>query len=97
MNKTQFQVALDVQFRRSRRYKDLFQSQGKLSRSGEVVLADLRKFCRVDKSTAHVANGSIDPVMMALLEGRREVFMRILSYLNTDEAEIIKLKEDLYV
>ena len=56
------------------------------NRDGEstrVVLADLANFCRADKSTFHV-----DQRMHAVLEGRREVWLRIANHLHLDEDEL---------
>lgn len=64
--------------KRSMHYQRLFiDDDGAPSIDGEKVLADLRKFCRGDQSTFHQ-----DPRIHALLEGRREVFLRILAMLN---------------
>ena len=52
-------------------------------RDAEKVLSDLAKFCRADKSTFHK-----DPRAHAVLEGRREVFLRIKNYLNLNEQEL---------
>lgn len=62
---------------------------GKPHRAGEVVLADLRSFCREDQPS----NFHSDPQIMARREGRREVFKRIINYLNLDEATVQKLME----
>lgn len=43
----------------------------------KLVLADLAAFCRKDESTFHA-----DPRIHALLEGRREVLLRISAYLE---------------
>lgn len=49
--------------------------------TGELVLADLFKFCRMYKSTFHP-----DPRVAANLDGRREVALRIQQHLQlTDE------------
>lgn len=48
---------------------------------GQEVLMDLAKFCRANQSTYHP-----DPRVHAVLEGRREVWVRIQQHLNlTDE------------
>ena len=48
---------------------------------GDSVIEDLAKFCRADESTFNP-----DPRIHALMEGRREVFLRIKQHLNmTDE------------
>ena len=43
--------------------------------AGEIVLADLDRFCRMNSSAWHV-----DPRQHAMLEGRREVGLRIQDY-----------------
>lgn len=64
--------------RRSLHYQRLFMDDdGTPSIDGQKVLADLRKFCRGDRSTFDA-----DPRIHALLEGRREVFLRILAMLD---------------
>lgn len=45
----------------------------------DMCLADLAKFCRADKSTFHP-----DSRAHAVLEGRREVWLRIQQHLNLD-------------
>lgn len=47
------------------------------------VLADLAKFCRANTTTFHS-----DDRMHAVLEGRREVFLRIQQHLNLSEDEL---------
>ena len=49
----------------------------------ETVLADLANFCRAGKSTFDP-----DPRVHALLEGRKEVWLRIANHLNLTEAEL---------
>ena len=53
----------------------------------QAVLADLAKFCRADQSTFHV-----DPRASAVLEGRREVWLRIQTYLNLTPDEIWEIQ-----
>jgi len=48
-----------------------------------VVLADLAKFCRANETTFHT-----DDRMHAVLEGRREVFLRIQQHLNLSDDEL---------
>ena len=62
---------------------------GALSKHGEVVLADLRTFCNGTKSIY-----SNDALMMARLEGRREVYMRVMNFLHIDYADQLTLDED---
>ncbi len=47
------------------------------------VLADLAEFCRARETTFHT-----DARLHAVLEGRREVWLRINKYLNLTDREI---------
>lgn len=49
------------------------------------VLKDLARFCRANESTFHM-----DPRMHAVLEGRREVFLRILKHINLTSEQFLK-------
>lgn len=60
------------------------------SPSGQDVLADLRRFCRATTPTADVNN----PNVTYLLEGRREVWLRIQSLLQLTEDDIYNLIEE---
>lgn len=63
-------------FFRSRKqaYEFVFKSDDK---AVELVLKDLAKFCRANQTCFNV-----DPRLHANLEGRREVFLRIMEHLN---------------
>lgn len=81
---------------RKRAYRSVFMdASGNISRDGEAVLADLRKFCRATSSTVMVSpvSKTIDPIAMAMAEGRREVFMRIQGYLHINEKQVFNLQE----
>lgn len=81
--------------RRRLAYQDAFLGPDKKPHAaGEAVLADLKKFCRGDGRSTFVRN---DPYgrESALLEGRREVWNRILLYLNLTEEDIRFLQEQL--
>lgn len=52
----------------------------------ETVLEDLAKFCRANASTYHP-----DPRTHAVLEGRREVWLRIQHHLNLDTERLWQL------
>ncbi len=54
--------------------------------AGNAVLQDLAKFCRAAESTYHD-----DPRKHAVLEGRREVFLRITDHLNLNSEQIYAL------
>ncbi len=53
---------------------------------GKAVLKDLAEFCRANKSTF-----SPDPRVHAVLEGRREVWLRIQKYLNLTPEQLWEL------
>lgn len=61
---------------------------------GERVLADLRNFARESYSgrNSHSflrdLNGKIDPISMARIEGRREMFRRMCNFLSLDPSEV---------
>lgn len=52
-------------------------------KSAEAVLEDLAKFCRASESTFHP-----DPRVHAVLEGRREVWLRIRDHLDLDNENL---------
>lgn len=75
--------------RRAMHFRACFNGEdGKLSIHGEKMLADLNRFCRGNASAFDP-----DPRIHALLEGRREVLLRILAFLNVDSAELARFVE----
>lgn len=50
------------------------------------VLEDLSKFCRADKTTFHP-----DPRVHAVLEGRREVWLRIQNLLGLSQEQLVNI------
>jgi hypothetical protein len=62
---------------------------GKPHRAGEIILADLRDYARLDRSTIFDA----DPVTLAYREGKRAAVLRIINYLNLDEQIVQQLME----
>ena len=50
---------------------------------GERVLTDLAKFCRADESTFNP-----DPRMEGMLQGRREVWLRVTKHLNLTDDQL---------
>lgn len=54
--------------------------------SDMIVLADLEKFCRANESTFNN-----DPLTMAYLNGRRDVLLHVLNYLNLTTEQIVQL------
>lgn len=82
---------------RKQSYRRVFlDADGNVSRDAEIVLADLKRFCRAANSTVVVSpvSKTIDPYAMALAEGRREVWNRLMNQLYLDEKVIHQLSED---
>lgn len=71
--------AIDYIRNRKRAYQQTFIKD----MASEVVMADLAQFCRANKSTFDA-----DPRVHALLEGRKEVWLRIAQHLNLTEDEL---------
>lgn len=60
-------------------------ANGQLLPESERVLADLRKFCGIDRrGIVRTATGAGDAMLTAELAGRRDVYMRIAAFLNID-------------
>lgn len=74
--------------RRSSAYKAVFNGE-----SASWVLADLRKFCHANATTAVRTPNGIDAIGSAQLEGRRQVYMRIVQMCSLDEATVQEMIE----
>lgn len=84
-------------FTRRTSYRRVFMDQeGRITRDAEIVLADLKRFCRATTSTVVVSpvSKNIDPYAMAIAEGRREVWNRLASFLYLDEKTVQRLTEE---
>lgn len=64
-------------------YRRVFDPQNQFT---ETVLKDLAQFCRAHESTFHT-----DPRAHAVMEGRREVWLRIQTFLQLDIEEVYRL------
>lgn len=53
---------------------------------GEAVLEDLARFCRANESCFHP-----DARVHALMEGRRETYLRIRNHMNLSEGDLYAL------
>lgn len=80
------QKAKDIIFKRQFDYLTVFD---KNNVSTEAVLTDLARFCR-----AHESTFLADPRAHAVLEGRREVWLRIAKHLNLSQEELWKVYEN---
>lgn len=54
--------------------------------AGERVLEDLARFCRANETCFHQ-----DPRLHAVLEGRREVWLRIQQHINLSPEQLMSL------
>lgn len=70
-------------FRRQHAYQNTFNAQNVLART---VLKDLAHFCRAQETAFHP-----DPRVHAVLEGRREVWLRIEKHLRLSSQELWSL------
>lgn len=82
MREELLEMARNLLFRRQRNYKLTFGSE-----AGKHVLADLAKFCRANDTAFHA-----DPRVHAALEGRREVFLRIMQHIKLSPDELAALR-----
>lgn len=64
-------------------YQMVFDEQNQFTKA---VLKDLAKFCRAHETTYHK-----DPRQHAVLEGRREVWLRLQEFLKLTEDQIYEL------
>lgn len=76
--------------------KTFLADDGRLSKHGEMVMADLAKFCRAHEPTTRVSpvTRTIDPLAMAQAEGRREAYLRILWHLKINDADLLNIREE---
>jgi len=63
--------------------------------STDVVLADLKRFCKGMGTPLMISSGNVaDPFATAVAIGRQEVWLRIISHLNIDDSHLLNLKEE---
>lgn len=78
-----FDDAKAILHQRQRAYQFTFNPEDK---ADQQVLNDLAEFCRAHTTTFHP-----DPRVHAVLEGRREVWLRIQKYLNLSPDQLWEL------
>lgn len=85
----------DIIFRRRNSYRAVFRPGGEIGVAANIVLADLKKFCRGDRSTMIVSmvTQRVDTHASANLEGRREVWLRIMHHLNISDADLFAIAD----
>lgn len=74
---------------RSYAYRSLFRAEDKWAK---IVLLDLAKYCR-----AHQSTFDADPRKHAVMEGRREVFLRIQQHIHLTDEQLIDLHSIKYI
>ena len=86
---------IDRMKRKGVAYQAVFLDQrGEATAETAIVLADLMRFCRMWASTVTVSNGRIDPLAMALAEGRREVILHIHNMLKLSDRAWKQIVDD---
>lgn len=81
---------------RRKAYRRCFLGEdGKLTPDAEAVMADLARFCRLNRSTTVVSmiTQQTDVPASFQAEGRREVIQRILAHLHVDDADLVRITE----
>ena len=63
----------------------------------DIVLADLRKFCRATTTPAVLSqqSGMIDPVATGIAIGRLEVWHRITQHLHVSDNDLYQMVENI--
>lgn len=77
---------------RRQAYRRVFNTQ---DRDVQVVLADLRRFCGVERAVYRVSpvSRTIDPNATMIAAGRLEVYQRVAAFLNMNDSDLAKLQE----
>lgn len=68
-------------------------ANGKPTDQGEIVLAELRRFCHGNRPTLKTGLNGIDPHASIAAAARQEVFFRITAMLNLDDSDINRMQE----
>lgn len=75
-------------------FRNLFWRGSRAEPDVRALIKDLRQFCRADTPCVYFdKEGRIDTHMTALLEGRREVYLRIVETLNLSDETLLAMKE----
>lgn len=99
MNLKERILALKITLGRARAYRNVFGEPGNRTKSQELVIADLARFCRAVESSVIATSSGIDTNATILNEGRREVFNRVNKYAQESHSDLLiqiqKLQEEL--
>jgi hypothetical protein len=82
-------------YNKAKAYKNVFMPNGVLTKDAEIVLKDLKKFCNINRPILIFSpvTRTVDPLANSYAEGKREVGLRVLNYLNIDESDF-NLEDD---
>lgn len=78
-------------------YKECFQEPDgqTLTKAGAYVMKDLARFSGAFKSNMPTnGHGAVDTHAMAVAEGRRQVYLRMLAQLSLTEADILEANKE---
>lgn len=68
-------------------------ADGRPTSQGEIVLAELRRFCHGNRPTIKSGLHGIDSHASIAAAARQEVFFRITAMLNLDDSDINRMQE----
>jgi len=82
-----------VVFRRRSAYRALFTPGNSLSPAADIVLSDLRKFCRATTTPVAISpvTQTVDPIATGIAIGRLEVWHRIAQNIQLTDADLYRL------
>jgi hypothetical protein len=88
------EIALAYIFRKKIGYQACFTDpQGNLTTSARIVLADLKREASMFGPTTRYDNsGAVDPIATAIQEGKRQLLMHILEYVNLTDQKMFDLQ-----
>lgn len=75
-------------------YRAVFHDGSKDHKDLAGLLGNLREFCRADTSCVVFGpDGRVDTHATAIVEGRRETYLRIIQTLNLSDSDLNKIRE----
>lgn len=96
MNRAQHLRNMRNWYRRLFQKGDLIEGAEQPSQAAIHVLAELRHFCRADTSCVVFGrDGQVDTHATAVLEGRREVWLKITQTLNMTDEQLLQIERGI--
>lgn len=75
-------------------YRATFGTDAERTAAQEKVMLDLARFCYAYKPTTMKSPlGTVDPIASAVAEGRRQVWLRLIGFLQTSDSAILQALE----